>query len=176
MLRSADSAATQCGQGPGNSASSEGLEALRRFYPRGPTPPAFRGIVGHWQSWPVFREMSNAVHRSLLASKPLSNSAMIRACPSTVLAEAVTAVAALGGSPLRRCRAILGTLYCFSLAVNIRAVVGAFRLRLLLLLRRRLRGRWLRSLREQRSEQDSHERNHGLEPTHKAHFLSRSLG
>jgi hypothetical protein len=80
------------------------------------------------------------------------NSAMMRACPSAAPAETVTSVVTLGGSSLGRCRAVLGTLYCFALAVNIRSVVGTFRLRLLLL-RCRLNGRRLSSLREERSEQ-----------------------
>src|ERR1035441_3244052 len=107
-------------------------------------------------------------HESTRAgSKPFCNSAMMGACPSAALAEAVTSVATLGGSSLRRCRAVLGTLYCFALAVNVRSVVGTFRLRLLLLVRCRLSG--LGGLREERSEQGGSEHNDGHESAHRAH-------
>ena len=91
----------------------------------------------------------------------------MRACPSAALAETVASVATLGGSSPRRCRAVLGTLYCFALAVNVRSVVGTFRLRLLLLVRCRLSG--LGGLREERSEQGGREHNDGHESAHRAH-------
>src|ERR1035438_9790978 len=92
----------------------------------------------------------------------------MRACPSSALAETVTSVATLGGGPLGRCRTALGALYSFALAVDIRSVVGTFRLRLLLMLRWRLSG-WLRTLREERSEQHSREHNDRHQPAHKIH-------
>jgi hypothetical protein len=78
--------------------------------------------------------------------EPLGNPAVMGASPSSTLAKTVTSVAALGRGSLRCCRAVLGALYRFSLAINIRPVVGAFRLRFLLVW---LSGRWLRSLRGQ---------------------------
>jgi hypothetical protein len=112
---------------------------------------AWKALGQMRRRYPVEIALSRCHESTRAGSKPFCNSAMVGACPSAALAEAVTSVATLGGSSLRRCRAVLGTLYCFAPAVNIRSVVGTFRLKFLLLLRCRLRRRRLRNLREERS-------------------------
>jgi hypothetical protein len=74
-------------------------------------PPSSTALAGAGRIGGCFAGCLNAVYRSLLASKPFSNSTMMRACPSAALAETVTSVTALCGRTLRRCRAIFRTLY-----------------------------------------------------------------
>jgi hypothetical protein len=106
--------------------------------------------------------------------QPFSDAAVMGACPSAALTETVASVAALRGCSLRRCRAVLRALYCCALAVDIGAVVRTLRLRLLLLWRW-LGGRWLRSLRGERSEQYRCERKDGNESANEKHARSPSL-
>ena len=63
--------------------------------------------------------------------KPLGNATVVRARTAATLAEAVTAITALGCGSLGRSQASLRTWNCLSLAVRVRAIVCAIRLTLL---------------------------------------------
>jgi hypothetical protein len=54
---------------------------------------------------------------------------------SPAVAETVSTISTLRRRTLRRGRAVFGALHCFSLAVHVGAIVGAFRFGVLLLLR-----------------------------------------
>lgn len=86
--------------------------------------------------------------------EPFCNSPVMRTCASMTLAEAVTSITALRGRSLRSCWAISWARDLFSLAVSIGAIVGAFWLRMLLLLIG-----WLGSLPNQRHGQYSKEQS-----------------
>ncbi len=100
--------------------------------------------------------------------QPFRNTTVMRARTATAVTETVASVTALCGCAFRRCRAVFRALYGFALTVNVGTVIGAFRLRLLLLWCW-LSGLLLWGLRGQRSEQYRCERKDGNESAHEYH-------
>jgi hypothetical protein len=143
------------------------LEALVAPICRARRCRAIRSRVRCWRNlWEP-----QADDRRLNKSQPLGHTAVMRTRAASALTEAVTSITALCGRTLGRCRAILRTLDCLPVAVDVGAVIRTFRLSLVLLLRGRLSGRRGWSMGGQRSEEHCCERYDGNESAREKHSL-----